>query len=74
MINKYNSIYQRIGLNLKKERKKAQLTQAQLAERTTKLDGSKISDMENAKEDYMFSTLLEVANGLGVDIEKLTKK
>ena len=74
MINKYNLIYQRIGSNLKKERKKAQLTQAQLAERTTKLDGSKISDIENAKEDYMFSTLLEVANGLGVDIEKLTKK
>lgn len=74
MINKYQIIYQRVGSNLKKERKNAKLTQAQLAEKTTKLDGSKISDIENAKEDYMFSTLLEIANGLGVDIEKLIQK
>jgi len=74
MIDKYSEIYKRIGSNLKKERKKARLTQVQLAEKNTKLDASKISDIENAKEDFMFSTLLELANGLGVDVEKLIKK
>lgn len=73
MVNKYLEIYKRIGGNLKKERKKAKLTQGQLAEKTAKLDASKISDIENGKEDFMFSTLLEIANGLGIDIEKLTK-
>ncbi|MBD1433766.1 helix-turn-helix transcriptional regulator [Sphingobacterium sp. DN00404] len=73
MVNKYLEIYKRIGFNLKQERKKAKLTQGQLAEKTAKLDASKISDIENGKEDFMFSTLLEIANGLGIDIEKLTK-
>lgn len=74
MVNKYLETYTRIGSNLKKERKKAKLTQGQLAEKTAKLDASKISDIENGKEDFMFSTLLEIANGLGVDIGELIKK
>ena len=73
VINKYLEIYKRIGSNLKKERKKARLTQVQLAEKTTKLDASKISDIENAKEDFMISTLLEIANALDIDVEKLIK-
>lgn len=71
MINKYLPIYKRIGTNLRRERKIAKLTQEQLAKRTAKLDKSKISDIENANEDYMFSTLLELANALDIDIEKL---
>lgn len=75
MINKYRNIYQRIGENLKKERKKAVLTQDQLAQKTARLDKSKISNIENAKEDYMLSTLLELTNALGINIEQLfTKK
>lgn len=74
MINKYSDIYKRVGLNLKRERKKAKLTQEQLAENTNKIDSAKISDIENAKEDFMFSTLLEIANGLNIDIDRLTKE
>lgn len=71
---KYRSIYGRIGGNIKKFRKKAKLTQQQLADKSPKLDRAKISDVENGKEDFMFSTLLEIANGLNIDVEKLTKK
>ena len=74
MINKYFPIYKRIGVNLRRERKIAKLTQEQLAKKTTKLDKSKISDIENANEDYMFSTLLELAHALEIDIEKLVRK
>lgn len=74
MTNKFSLIYRRIGSNLKRERKKARLTQVQLAEKIPKVDDAKISDIENAKEDFMFSTLLEIANGLNIDVEKLTKK
>lgn len=74
MINKYKNIYQRIGDNLKKERKKAVLTQNQLAEKTARLDKSKISNIENAKEDFMFSTLLELTNALEIEIEQLFRK
>lgn len=74
MINKYKNIYQRIGDNLKKERKKAVLTQNQLAQKTARLDKSKISNIENAKEDFMFSTLLELTNALEIEIEQLFRK
>lgn len=74
MINKYKNIYQRIGDNLKKERKKAVLTQDQLAQKTERLDKSKISNIENAKEDFMFSTLLELTNALEIEIEQLLRK
>ena len=74
MVNKYLEIYKRIGENLKRERQKANLTQKQLAEKTSKLDNSKISDIENAKEDYMMSTLLELAKALEIDIERLICK
>ncbi|WP_313513789.1 helix-turn-helix transcriptional regulator [Sphingobacterium sp.] len=74
MINKYKNIYQRIGDNLKKERKKAVLTQDQLAQKTERLDKSKISNIENAKEDFMFSTLLELTNALEIEIEQLFRK
>ncbi|WP_400261330.1 helix-turn-helix domain-containing protein [Sphingobacterium sp. SG20118] len=52
MINKFSDEYKRIGYNLKKERKKARLTQAQLASKLNKIDDSKISNIENAKEDF----------------------
>lgn len=74
VIVKYGSVYKRIGSNIKKYRKRAKLTQEQLADKSTKLDRAKISDMENGKEDFMFSTLLEIANGLNIDVEKLIKK
>lgn len=74
MITKYKDTYNIIGVNLRKARRKAKLTQAKLASRTAKLDASKISDMENAKEDFMFSTLLEIANALDIDVADLLRK
>jgi transcriptional regulator with XRE-family HTH domain len=74
MIEKHKRIYKRIGTNIKEHRKRAGLTQEELASKGKKLDRSKISDMENGKEDFMFSTLLEVADGLDTDVENLTKE
>jgi len=74
MIEKHKSIYKRIGKNIRRQRKEADLTQGQLAKKNPKLDRAKISDMENGKEDFMFSTLLEIAEGLEVDVELLTKR
>ncbi len=73
MDDKYGEIYARIGKNIKKRRSELKLTQDQLAKRTSKIDRAKISDIENAKEDFMFSTLLELANALEIDVEELTK-
>lgn len=73
-IEKHQGVYKRVGENIRAFRKTAKLTQEQLADKSPKLDRAKISDMENGKEDFMFSTLLEIANGLNVDVEKLTKK
>ncbi|GAA4778479.1 hypothetical protein GCM10023231_01310 [Olivibacter ginsenosidimutans] len=74
MIEKHKGVYKRIGKNIRKQRKEANLTQEQLAEKSAKLDRAKISDMENGKEDFMFSTLMEIAEGLEVDVELLIKK
>lgn len=71
MVNKYSQIYKTVGENIKKFRKKAKLTQTQLAGKTSKVDNAKISNIENANEDYMFSTLLEIANALNVNIKEL---
>ena len=73
MIEKYKSIYKRIGVNIRNARKEIGLTQDQLARKSSKLDRSKISDMENGKEDFMFSTLLEIAEVLEKDVATLTK-
>jgi len=69
MIKKYGDIYIRIGHAIKDFRKKKNLTQVQLANLTAKLDDAKISDIENGKEDYMFSTLLQICEALDLNIE-----
>lgn len=74
MEDKYLIIYGEIGKNLKRERRKAGLTQLELANKTNKIDRSKISEIENGKVDFMFSTLLELAIALKIDIEKLIKR
>lgn len=74
MVNKYSEIYKRIGGNLKRERRKSKLTQEELAAKTAKVDASKISNIENAREDFMFSTLLELTNGLNIDVDELLKR
>lgn len=71
MIIKFSKTYNIIGKNVKKLRKKAGLTQLELANKTNKVDRSKISQIENGKEDFLLSTLLEISKALKVDIKIL---
>jgi len=71
MIEEYKDIYITIGENLKAFRKYRNLTQEQLAQKIIKLDRSKISDIENAKEDFMFSKILQICTALEIDITQL---
>lgn len=71
MTNKFSKTYNIIGKNVKKLRKQAGLTQLELANKVHKGDRSKISLIENGKEDFMMSTLLEIAKALKVDIKVL---
>lgn len=71
MIIKFSKTYNLIGKNVKKLRKKAGLTQLELANKTNKVDRSKISQIENGKEDFLLSTLLEISKALKVDIKIL---
>jgi transcriptional regulator with XRE-family HTH domain len=73
MIEEYKDIYITIGENLKAFRKYRNLTQEQLAQKINKLDRSKISDIENAKEDFMFSKILQICTALEIDVTQLLK-
>ncbi|MBB6239944.1 transcriptional regulator with XRE-family HTH domain [Pedobacter sp. AK013] len=64
----YQSTYQLIGNNIKRLRKEQGLSQEELANRCERIDRSKISDIENAKEDFMLSTLLEVCAALDQEL------
>lgn len=74
MNNKHLETFSLIGKNLKKTRAKLGLTQAQVTEKIPKMDRAKLSDMENGKEDFMFSTLLNVCDALNIGLEDLLKK
>lgn len=73
MTDKYKDLYKKIGKNIRGERLKRNWTQEYLANRCDKVDRSKISDIENAKEDFMFSTLLEISSALEIEIDQLFK-
>lgn len=53
-----------IGKNIRRYRKLKGLSQQSLATLCDRVDRSKISDIENAKEDFMYSTLIEVCIAL----------
>ena len=61
-----------IGQRLKLIRAERGLTQLQLANLCDKIDRSKISDIENGKEDIMLSTLFEICEGLKIPLSDLT--
>lgn len=65
--------YKNIGSNIRKYRLKQGLTQQDLADKIPKMDRSKISDMENGKEDFVFSKLLQICKALGVSLEDIIK-
>lgn len=70
VVEKHKEIFKLIGSNVKFYRKKAKLSQKELADKFSG-DRSKISDIENGKENFMFSTLLDIAAGLEIHVRKL---
>ena len=71
MIEKYENYYKKVGKKIKALRKEKGWSQQELATHCDKVDRAKISDMENAKEDFMFSTLLDIENAFGKSIIKI---
>lgn len=61
-----------IGKNVKRFRKEQGLSQQELANICDRVDRSKISDIENAKEDFMLSTLLEICIALKIGLTEIT--
>jgi len=59
-----------LGNNLRAERNRLKLSQEELAEKCGLLR-QHISDIENAKTDIRFSTLIEILTGLDLPFEKL---
>lgn len=60
-----------IGKNVRHFRISRGLSQQALAVLCDKIDRSKISDIENAKEDFMMSTLLEICEGLEISLTEV---
>jgi len=73
MDEKFVSIYKTVGKNLRDQRKEKNMSQQQLAHLAGKIDRSKISDIENGKEDFLFSTLLKICIALDINVEELFK-
>ncbi|MYZ60339.1 XRE family transcriptional regulator [Elizabethkingia anophelis] len=74
MTDKYLKTYKYIGAKIRERRLELNLTQEQLSEKIPKMDRSKISDMENGKEDFRFLTLLKVCDALHISIFDLLNK
>jgi len=74
MENNFIENFEKIGKLIRNKRLEKRLTQQQLADRIPKTDRSKISDMENGKEDFYFSTLLKICDALETDIEFFLKE
>ncbi|MBD8083868.1 helix-turn-helix transcriptional regulator [Chryseobacterium caseinilyticum] len=71
MDEKFLKTYRDIGVTLRKIRKEKELSQEQLGQKAGNVDRSKISDIENGKEDFVFSTLLKLCFALEVDVKQI---
>lgn len=65
-----NLDYKDIGLRIRNEREKAKLTQQALAEHSNLMTNS-ISHIENGTTKVSLPSLINIANALGVSVEKL---
>ena len=68
----FEDIYKRIGFNLLKQRRLKGWTQEQLAERSG-VSRSRISKMENGKENFNIESLFLIAQSLEIDVIELLK-
>ncbi|MCX2478366.1 helix-turn-helix transcriptional regulator [Pedobacter sp. MC2016-15] len=73
MKEKFKSDFEIVGNNIKRLRKEKGWTQHDLASRCS-VNREKISRIENAEKDYMYSTLLEICEALSVDISEVMVK
>lgn len=70
MKEKFFVYYDTIGKNVRNLRLEKNWTQEDLANRCS-VNAEQISRIENARRDYMFSTLLEICEALEVDILRI---
>ena len=68
----FEDIYKRIGFNLLKHRRLKGWTQEQLSERSG-VSRSRISKMENGKENFNIESLILIAQSLEIDFIELLK-
>ena len=68
----FEDIYKRIGFNLLKQRRLKGWTQEQLSERSG-ASRSRISKMENGKENFNIESLILIAQSLEIDFIELLK-
>ena len=68
----FEDIYKRIGFNLLKQRRLKGWTQEQLSERSG-ASRSRISKMENGKENFNIESLFLIAQSLEIDFIELLK-
>ena len=66
MKDKHQKYFDLVGKNLRQLRKNKGLSQQDLAN-LCDVDRAKISNIETAKEDFVFTTLLELADALQVN-------
>jgi len=69
---KHREFFVAIGENLRAIRKQKGFSQQDIANRCD-VDRAKISSIETAKEDFVLTTLLEIADALEVDVQELLK-
>ena len=74
MLKKYQDVYQNIGRNVKRFRIEKGWIQQDLADECEGVTRAKISKIENAYQDYMLSTLLEVCNALDKTLDEISKE
>lgn len=73
MKEEFYGLYKIIGVNVRMFRDAKQWTQDDLASRCS-VNRAKISRIENARKDYMLSTLLEVCKALDKNIDEMLIK
>jgi len=73
MKDKFLPHYQRIGKNVRYTRIRIGWTQEELAHKCS-VNREQISRIENARRDYMYSTLLEVCDALDKTIYEISQE
>lgn len=73
-IKKHSKVYSNIGKNVKRFRNDKGWIQQDLADKCEGVTRAKISKIENAYEDYMLSTLIEICNALGKSLEEIAQE